>query len=780
MQANRFRFLVSVMLMAVLITAGPYNIQGQTGKAAINGTVINKSSGENLTGAEILLYKDSLHLQDKPLRRGISAQSGNFTLSAVESGKYFLIVRYIGFKTAEMEINANTAAESRIIVELIPGEIRLQEVMVKSDRLNKDLISAVDLPPELLNTMPTMSGEADLFRTLQLMPGITMNNELSSGLYIRGGSPDQLLTLVDGVTIYNPTHLGNFASTFNTDAVKSIRLIKGAFPAEYGGRLSSVLDIRLRDGSRENSGSASLGLVNSHISWEGPMGERSSFMFSIRKMYYDLLQDAFDVKSTSPRYNFFDMSTKFSFNAGTEDIISLSGFLSSDNVYSPHSSDIEYDIQWKNAALSLSWIQLLSNARISNTSLSYVSYQFRSVLNDTIARTGSADYYSVSRIQDLQLKKDFEVYFTTDMLGKIGVDAVFHNYNLKYSDVFTDLLDYSEGKGKGIFSFEAAAFIQTQWQVLPFLKTNLGTRLYYFNDGKKLNIEPRISLIYKLSDDMDIKCAYASAHQFLHLVLRNDISLPTDLWYPSYGNIEPESSEQYVFGVQKNFDDNRFQLTLETYYKRMKNLYEFKDNLIFNPGNSVVDLFTKGEGEAYGTEFYLGKTEGDLTGWIGYTLSWTRRKFDGLNYGRIFYPRFDRRHDISAVLSWAVSENINIGATWTYASGQGFTLPVSQYLINNIDADPSGRIQFDYTGRNEFKLPDYHRLDLNIAYKFIWGRYRMETYFNVTNAYNRNNPFAYYASLENKNPGSGNVKYPVFHSISLFPFIPAAGVKIRF
>ncbi|MGE5496895.1 MAG: TonB-dependent receptor plug domain-containing protein, partial [Syntrophothermus sp.] len=540
------------------------------------------------------------------------------------------------------------------------------------------------------------------------------------------------------------------------------------------------LDIRLRDGKRENSGSASLGFVNSHLSWEGPLSERSSFMFSLRKMYYDLVQDALDANSTSPRYNFYDMSTKFSFNAGSENIISLSAFLSADNVYSPHSSDIEYDIQWKNAALSLSWIQLLSNARISNTSLSYVSYQFRSVLNDTIARAGSADYYSVSHLQDLQLKKDFEVYFATNMLGKIGIDAVFHNYNLKYSDVFTDLLDYSEGKGKGIMSFEAAAFIQAQWQILPFLKANLGSRIYYFNEEKTVHPEPRLSLVYNLTDDLDIKCAYASAHQFLHLVIRNDISLPTDLWYPSAGNIEPESSEQYVFGIQKNFENNIYQMTLETYYKRMHNLYEFKDNLVFNPGNSVVDLFTKGEGEAYGMEFYLGKTEGEITGWIGYTLSWTRRKFDELNYGRLFYPRFDRRHDISLVLSYAVTDNFNIGATWTYASGQGFTLPVSQYFISGIDADPSGRIQFDYTARNEYKLPAYHRLDLNIVYKFNWGRYGMETYFNITNAYNRNNPFAYYASLENKNSGTVNVKYPVFHSISLFPFIPAAGVKIRF
>ncbi|MGE5457435.1 MAG: TonB-dependent receptor plug domain-containing protein, partial [Methanococcaceae archaeon] len=460
--------------------------------------------------------------------------------------------------------------------------------------------------------------------------------------------------------------------------------------------------------------------------------------------------------------------------------ISLSTFFSGDNIYSPDHSSIEYDIKWNNSTISLNWANMLPESRISNMSLSYVNYKFKSILNDTTGNASASDYYSSSSLQDIILKKDYELYLAENNLFKFGIDLTLHNYKLSFSNVYSPLLETASGNDKALTSFEGAVFIQSEWQIMDLLKLNPGLRIYYFNEQNNIQIEPRLAVTYNLTDDIAFKAAYAKAHQFFHLIIKNDISLPTDLWYPSSGTIEPGSSEQYVLAYDQSFSDKLYNFSIEGYYKNMQNLYEFKDNPVYNPQNSIIDLFTKGSGEAYGIEFFLNKSSGKISGWLGYTLSWTRRKFDELNRGQIFYPRFDRRHDVSLVLAYRFTDNLRFGLTWTYATGQGFTLPAGQYRIGGVDADPADRIQFDYTERNAYKLPDYHKLDLNASYEFTWSKYQMEAYININNVYNRSNPFAYYASIDKGPADSGAGPLPQFHSISLFPFIPSIGINIRY
>ncbi|MGE5680785.1 MAG: TonB-dependent receptor plug domain-containing protein, partial [Bacillota bacterium] len=431
------------------------------------------------------------------------------------------------------------------------------------------------------------------------------------------------------------------------------------------------------------------------------------------------------------------------------------------------------------ATVSLNWSQILSNSRFSNTTLSYVNYKVKSILSDTAGRSLSSDYYSVSELHDFIVKKDVEFFISENNLGKLGINFSLHKYLLTYSDVYSDLIESGTGRQKDITNFEVTGFIQSEWQATPLFKFNTGGRIYYFHDQKLFKVEPRVSAVYNLSSDLSLKAAYSVANQFLHLVVKNDISLPTDLWYPSTKDIEPASAVQYVFGIDNFFFNHEYLLSVEGYYKGMKNLYEFRDNARYSPSNPVSTLFTKGEGEAYGLELFLNKISGDLSGWIGYTLSWTKRKFDDLNYGKIFYPRFDRRHDISLILTYKLLDNFTLGLTWTYASGQGFTVPVSQFQIGSIGPDPFNRIVFNYTERNTYKLPDYHKMDFNASYSFTWKRTTIETYLNIYNVYNRKNPFAYIASIDEAKKDVNGISQPKFNSISLFPFIPSIGINFK-
>jgi len=753
----------------------------QTGDYSISGFVTDAVTGEALVGANILIYRDSLSFKQQPLSGAASNRFGYYAIPELSTGNYIMIIRYLGYKTSVRDvIIKGDAANYNFSVELYPADIELEEVVVEGERKDKPITSTIDIPPELLTKLPTLSGEVDLFKSLEMLPGVNRASEISSGLYVRGGSPDQTLTLVDGVIVYNPAHLGNIASTFNSNALSDVRLIKGAFPAEYGGRLSSVLDVKLRSGTKEkDKGTVGVGLINSFAAFEGPLGSKSTYMISGRVMYYDVLQKNFKSGSTIPRYNFFDINAKINYVISESNIVSISGLYSNDHAYSPPDvTDTDYDIEWQNFNLSLNWLQVNTSSLLLNSIISFIKYKFSSKIGVNPTAVTSYTYFSNPDLTDFYIRQNAELRWHQDHTFKLGFDMALHNYDLLYSDVYNEALEKDPYAGQDITSIEASLYFQSESQLTSKLKTNLGGRFYYFGNQKLLRFEPRISASYSFTPDIILKGAYAVAHQFLHLIVRNDITLPTDLWYPSTNRIQPSNSTQYVLGFDTYWFDQFYAFTVEGFYKDMQSLYEFKNAPQLNPlDDSIEDQFTQGQGEAYGIELFLNKQKGDFTGWIGYTLSWSVRQFDELNGGKVYYSRYDRRHDFSIVLAYSLYNNLNMGLTWVYASGQRYTLPPGQFIFEPVGVGGSQEVQFNYTGINTAQFPAYHKLDLNMNYSFKWFNSDFKAYMNLYNVYNRHNTFAQYVVLEEN---EDDEIIPVVKQITLFPFIPSVGIAIKF
>jgi len=769
--------VICYFILILFITSQTFS---QTKDITISGFITDISTGESLIGVNILLYGDTVNTQNPPMRGTSTNRYGFYAIPKLSPGKYFVIYRSLGYKTVVNEFNITlTTGIVKNNIQMIGEDVEIEEVIVKGQKEKDILISKIDIPEALLKQLPSLSGEIEIFKSLTMLPGVQSASEISSGLYVRGGSPDQTLTLVDGMILYNPSHLGNFTSTFNSNALQDLRLIKGAFPAEYGGRLSSVLDITLRSGTKErDKGTIGLGAINSFLTMEGPLTENSTYMIAGRGMYYDAFQKSFNKGSTIPRYNFYDLNSKFTYSFSENDLVSISAFFSKDHLYSPDLKDeLNYNISWQNGAININWLQNTSKSVFTNTTASYINYEFKSILDDDPNTISSSDYFAKSILNDFLLKKNFTFYLHENHTVKTGLEFAVHNFDIVSNNFYDINFETNENLREQYSAKEMSFYLQGESYFTPLLSTNIGVRLYYFSESKFFDFEPRISISYNFNENISFKTAYSTAHQFLHLITRNDKSLPTDLWLPSTKDIVPSKSSQYVGGFEMYFDARKYLLSLEGYYRDMKNIYEFKESADFNYSEPVFNQLTKGEGEAYGVELFFNKRSGDLTGWIGYTLAWTKRKFNDLNAGRIFYPRYDRRHDVSVVLAYKVIDNFNVSLTWLYASGQGYTLPYGQFLFRDVGTDSQNEVRLDYSERNGYKLPDYHKLDLNFSYSFKWIDLPCEVYLNLLNVYNRQNAFAQYVTISENSNGE---KIPVQKQITLFPFVPTIGIKADF
>jgi hypothetical protein len=774
------RSVISAIIFVLILLGFTEPNLSQEKYISISGFIFDTATGEALVGTNILVYQDTINSAQDPVMGAAANSYGFYIIPKLKRGKYYLVFRYIGYQIAVREIKLNLYESNlNLNVQLKAENINLNEVIVEGKKIDKNVLSTIDISPELLNSLPSFSGEVDLFRTLQLLPGINKSSDLSSGLYVRGGSPDQTLTLVDGAILYNPSHIGNIASTFNSSAISDIKLIKGAFPAEYGGRLSSVLDIKLRSGTKEKeTKTVGLGLINSFFSIEGPLKSSSTFMIAGRWMYYDIWQKRFYKSSSVPRYSFYDLNGKVNYNLSETSAFSISAMFSNDRVYNPPSNDISYDIEWKNANISLNWIQISSNSLFLNSSLNYINYNFSSKIGIGSNSVSSSSYYSNPNISDVIFRQAAELTWELNQKLKTGFEISFHNYDLLYNEYYDPRFETDPFAGQNINSIEAVLFFQNESEFPDRFKTNLGGRIYYFGDRKYFSFEPRLSASFEIMDNFYIKGAAALANQFLHLISRNDITLPTDLWYPSTKNLKPSRSFQYVFGLDSYFEDDSYQASIEGYFRNMKNLYEFKNSPKINPlDDSIEDQFTIGEGEAYGLEFFFQKRKGDFKGWAGYTLSWSKRKFFELNSGKIFYPKYDRRNDISVVATYNFIEDLTIGATLTYTTGLRYTLPPGQYIFDPIGVVGDDEILLNYGEINTSKFPAYHRLDLSANYSIKLDKASLKLFINLYNVYNRNNAFAQFVIYSKDEQGNMVAK---LKRISLFPFIPAAGVSITF
>jgi hypothetical protein len=538
----------------------------------------------------------------------------------------------------------------------------------------------------------------------------------------------------------------------------------------------------MKEGTKEKiSGSGGISLISSRLTLEGPIDKNSSFMLSVRRMYLDVLTWLGGAKD-APTYYFYDLNAKVNYKLSENDQVFLSGYFGRDRL-APSSNDINFKIDWGNGTGNLRWLHIVSPKLFTNFSLIFTDYTFLTEIKRT--ESSGINFYAKSGVQDLTLRSEAQYFPIENHTIKAGIEGVFHSFLSAATNIFSpDINSWTIDEDKKN-AFEGSIYAQDEWEITPLLTSNIGGRLFYFQNGNYINFEPRLSLLYSLTDKIKLKASFAGANQFLHLVTRNDITLPTDLWFPSTEQIKPSKSLQAVIGAETTLGENNdYLVTLEGYYKTMDNLLEYKDSVTFSLGIPLESQFTKGSGNAYGIELFLNKRIGNLTGWIGYTLAWTKRNFPDLNNGLDFFPRYDRRHDVSVVLSYKLNDTWEIGASWVYGTGQAYTVPTGSYSFKDIGSyseqagwgfDIEG---YQYTERNGFRLPPFHKLDLNFMYNYKWFNIPFQFSINIYNAYNNKNPFAWYINND-YNPDTQTSK-KVLKQITLLPFIPTFGLSFKF
>ena len=763
---------------------------------SISGYITEAGSNEPMVGASVYIPR---------LKTGTVSNGFGYYSLTIPGDSVTLYFSYVGYEVQSIHFSS-PASEVRN-VSLKEGKT-LNEVTIigRIDTMPKTAesvqMSQISIKPSDVKSIPALLGEKDVIKVLQLMPGVQKGSEGSAGLYVRGGGPDQNLILLDDAPVYNAFHLFGFFSLFNGDALKTIELTKGGFPARFGGRLSSVLEMRMKEGNQQKiKGEGGVGLIASRFTLEGPIWKnKTSFLVSGRRSYLDVLAAPFQNSDSKAKFYLFDLNAKINHTFSNSDKLYLSGYFGRDlfgfvERQSVFGEKEEAGLFWGNATATLRWNHVFNPRLFLNTSLIYSRYRFN-IYNES-NRPGSnfsLKYYS--GIEDFSAKADLDYYASTSHQIKFGGAAIYH--------IFTPsaivLKDASAGEFKNEVkeygSMESAVYVEDLFRVNENLTLNPGVRATsFYSDGvTRFRLEPRFSSRYKLKSDLAIKASFADMNQYIHLLSNTGIGLPTDLWIPSSPNIGPQRSQQIALGLAKDIAKYDLTFSLEGYYKRMNQIINYKDGASFfdvESSNNITktyaweDQIVKGKGWSYGLEALLQKHVGKFTGWVGYTLSWTQLQFPDLNDGKKFFARYDRRHDISVVGMYKFSERFSMSATWVYGTGNAITLPVSSYQLPQFQPNPNPASRFldgfnnaqEFTNRNAYRMAPYHRLDVALQWhnKSKWGEATWE--LSVYNMYNRKNPFFYYVG---SSTGMNGQQVNSLKQITLFPLIPSLSYNFKF
>lgn len=775
--------------LAIYLTLFCHYFSFSQSKHTISGYVTEKGSKENLPGVNIYYPK---------LKQGTTTNNYGFYSITLPSDSVELFFSYVGFKSKKLScfLDKNQVFN----IELAPEE--LQEVVVTADQ-NKKVsdeaqMSTVDIPIEQIKQIPALLGEKDVLKVIQLMPGVQKGSEGSAGIYVRGGGPDQNLIILDEATVYNANHLFGFFSVFNGDALKSVELVKGGFPARYGGRLSSVIDLQMKDGNKEKiRGEAGIGLISSRLTLEGPIiKDKCSFLISARRTYIDALIYPFLKPEARGGYYFYDLNAKVNYVINDKNRLFLSGYFGKDKFYfrsKYENSESKAGLDWGNATSTLRWNHLFNSRLFSNASLIFTNYK----LGITNTEKYGSDYFTLnykSNIRDLGVKYNFDFLPNPDHYIKFGLNSTWHHFIpqalvIKSSEPSNN----TNTNSKAIETFESGVFIEDDWRVSSKLRMNIGLRVSAFNSNGDnfFNPEPRASIRYLMGNDFSLKTSYALMNQYLHLLSNTGIGLPTDLWVPATNKTKPQQSQQVALGLAKDLSDKNLTITIEGYYKWMKNVLSYKEGASFfdinnntsaNSNNDWQNNVVAGKGWSYGAELLIQKKVGKFTGWIGYTLSWTWLQFDSLNFGEKFHARYDRRHDISLVGMYKINDHINLASTWVYGTGNAITLPLSSYAVEHNSPFITTNTGFypwpssvnDYGKKNSFRMAPYHRLDFGIQFHKQHKYFEKIFEFSVYNVYSRQNPFFYYSEY------SESARKNKLMQISLFPILPSVSWTFKF
>lgn len=774
----------------------------------ISGYLSSGVTGEALIGAKV--YVPELKIG------AISNNYGFYSLQLPE-GKHTIEFRFTGLETVYREINLTK--NTQFDVEIGSKMQQIEEVQVnakKGQNVESTKMGQIELEVEKIKTLPAFMGEVDVIKVIQLLPGVNSATEGGQGFYVRGGGPDQNLVLLDEATVYNAAHLFGFFSVFNVDAIKSVNLIKGGMPANFGGRMSSVLEVQMNEGNnKEFKVKGGLGLISSRLTLEGPIKkDKGSFIVSARRTYIDaIMKVAIPKKSAfyGSSYYFYDFNFKANYRLGPKDKVFLSGYYGKDKfIYGNKKDDFTVRMPWGNGIAAARWNHLFSSKLFMNVTTTFTDYLF--AFNST---QDDFTFELASGVRDMSGKVDFSYFPNTRHKIKWGGEYIFHTFtptsvSAKQADVTFDT-----GLAQKLYSHETAFYILDEFDVNEKFRINAGLRysMYHFvgpftryikddvsnpdstinyNKGDVIQFydgwEPRVSFRWLLNKTSSIKAGYSYNYQYVHLTSLSAVSLPTDIWFPTTDIAKPQEGYQVSVGYFKNFKDDKWETSVEVYYKGLKNLIEYKNGAL--PSDNVNDntdnLLTFGTGRSFGAEFFIKRTFGKLTGWIGYTLAKTERKFAAINDGGYFPAKYDRRHDLSLVGSYKLSERWTFGAAFIYATGSTLTLP-SSYYIQNQD------VLLNYGARNSTRMAPYHRLDISATYYgkttktitnpegeevVVQKRLKSNWAFSVYNVYNRKNPFFMYVDSDGSLAG-GDFKVAV-KQVSLFPILPSVTWNFEF
>lgn len=743
---------------------------------SVSGQIVDKLTNEPLIGVYVTAPSQ---------KTGITTDSnGNFELN-IAGDTCTLFIEYLGYNLAKIKINNNSTFP--LAISLTSSATSLNEVIVDGDgvrsTIERNQMSMMSISTKESKLVPVFFGEIDLMKTLALKPGVSNGSEGNSGLYVRGGGPDQNLILIDDALVFNASHLLGFFSLLNPEAVKSIDLYKGDFPAQYGGRLSSIVNIKMAEGSKEKFGvSGGIGLIASRLSIEGPIiKNKVSFIVSARRTYVDLFTPIINERNKNkvdydkiPSYYFYDFNTKIAADLGKKDKLSFTGYWGRD-VLKLDNNNFDASIRWGNIIGVVNWKHDYSSKLFSTISLSFSNYKYA-----ILYQGGDLTNKLSTKVTDLTAKIDFQYYPNSKNIVRFGTQIISHNFNIGRIQRSVET-SKEEDRGNALSALEAAVYISDEVTINSKWKANIGTRLTgYRNDSNYFGgIEPRLSTSYQLGKNISFKSSFSRMYQYLHLVSNSGATLPNDIWYPSNSNIKPQRSDQLAGGINIGLWDNRYLLSNEVYYKWMKRQIDLKDGAAIFEIPDVSTGFAVGKGWSYGNEIYLEKKKGKLTGWIGYTLSWTWRQFNEINNGNKFPARYDRRHNVSVVAMYRISDRLTLSASWVYATGNAITLPNGRFIFQDIGSASPNYIP-EFMPRNSFRMPSSHRLDVGLIYNLNTKRGTSDITLSVYNAYNRRNPYFIYFEREKQPDGTDSFLEFRAKQVSLFPIIPSIAYNFKF